>query len=129
MARTTNEAQGGRNGHQTALRLEQNAALMNVEPLLHAGNKWLESMLALSTELFEFSRSRLDRGIEMSKAMARSGSFDEAIELQADFTRTLMNDYVSEAGKLADLGTRALMDSLSAWQTSARTMQAPQPSA
>jgi hypothetical protein len=129
MAKTTNETYGGRNGPQAALRLEQNAALMNVEPLLHAGNKWFESMLALSTELFEFSRSRLDRSIEMSKAMARSGSFDEAIELQADFTRTLMNDYVSEANKLADLGTRALMDSFSAWQNSARTMQAPQASA
>lgn len=126
MAKTTIETQGTRNGAQTASRLEQSAALMGVEPMLNASNKWLESMLALSNEMFEFGRSRLDRNIEMSKAIARSGSFDEAIELQADFTRMLLNDYVSEATKLADLGTRALMDSLSAWQSSARHLSSTQ---
>lgn len=126
MAKTTTETHGARNGAQAALRLEQGAALMNVEPLLTASNKWLENMLALSNEMFEFGRSRLDRNIEMSKAIARSGSFDEAIELQADFTRTLVNDYVSEATKLADLSTRVVMESFSAWQSSTRTLSSPQ---
>jgi hypothetical protein len=126
MAKTTTETPGARNGAQAALRLEQSAALMNVEPLLTASNKWLENMLALSNEMFEFGRSRLDRNIEMSKAIARSGSFDEAIELQADFTRTLVNDYVSEATKLADLSTRVVMESFSAWQSSTRSLSSPQ---
>ena len=126
MAKTTTETHSARNGAQTAMRLEQSAALMNVEPLLTASNKWLENMLALSNEMFEFGRSRLDRNIEMSKAIARSGSFDEAIELQADFTRMLVNDYVSEATKLADLSTRVVMESFSAWQSSTRTLSSPQ---
>ena len=126
MAKTTTETPGARNGAQAASRLEQSAALMNVEPLLTASNKWLENMLALSNEMFEFGRSRLDRNIEMSKAIARSGSFDEAIELQADFTRTLVNDYVSEATKLADLSTRVVMESFSAWQSSTRSLSSPQ---
>ena len=91
-----------------------------IEPLLHAGNKWLENWMALSSEILEFSRTRLDRSLEVGKAMARSSTFDQAMDVQADYTRSAVRDYFSEASKLADLSARAMLDSLLTWQGTAR---------
>lgn len=92
------------------------AAMPSFDPLLQASNRFLETWMAVGNELLEFSKSRLDQSLEMSRAMAQSRSFNEAIEVQARFTRSTMEDYLSEANKLADLGTRSIFDSLSTLQ-------------
>lgn len=94
-------------------------ALGGFEPLLSASNKWLENWIAVSSELLEFSRNRLDRSLETSRAMARSGSIDETMDLQADYARSMMRDYFAEASKLADLSARAMMESFW-WQAAMR---------
>ena len=40
--------------------------------------------------------------------------------LQADHARATVNEYFSEASKIADLGTRALLDSFTVWQPAMR---------
>jgi len=94
--------------------------LSGIEPIFQASNKWLETWMAVGSELIEFSRARLDRNLEMSKAIARSSSIDEAMELQADHARSTVREYFSEAGKIADLSTRALLDSFTVWQPAMR---------
>src|SRR5258708_9097721 len=69
--------------------------------------------MAVSSEMLEFSKNRFDRGLEMSKAIAQSTSLNEALDLQATFTRSIVQDYVSEAHKIVDLSTRSLLDSFS----------------
>lgn len=105
---------------QVTASLDPREALAGLEPLIHAGNKWFENWAAVSSELLEFSRARLDRNLEVSKAIARSSSLDQAIDLQADYARSVVRDYFAEASKLADLGTRAMLETLSMWQSSAR---------
>ena len=95
-------------------------ALTGIEPIFQASNKWLENWMAVGSEILEFSRARLDRNLEVSKAIARSGSIDQAMELQADYARSMVREYFNEAGKLADLSTRAMFDSLSALQPAMR---------
>jgi len=95
-------------------------ALGGLEPLFTAGNKWLENWVAMSSEVLEFSRNRLDRNLEVSKAIVRSSSLDQAMDLQADYTRSTLREYFAQASKLADLGTRAMMDSFMAWQPAMR---------
>jgi hypothetical protein len=95
-------------------------ALNGIEPIFQAGNKWLENWMAVSSELLEFGRARLDRNLEVGKAIARSGSIDEAMELQADYARSTVREYFSEAGKIADLSTRALLDGMMVWQPAIR---------
>ena len=112
----TEDIQVRRGGTKIAASLDPSATLNGIEPMLIAGNKWLEGLLAMSSAVLEFSKSRLDRSIEAGKAIARSHSIDEAMDLQADFTRALMKDYVTEASKLADLGTKTMLDSFRAWQ-------------
>lgn len=102
-------------GQVTAL-FDPTNALSRIEPLLNVGNKWLESWAALSAELIEFGRAGLDRSLETSKALARSSTIDEAMDLQTDYARMTLRACFDEAGKLTDLGTRAVLESLAMWQ-------------
>ena len=94
--------------------------LPTFDPLFQASNRLLEGWMAVSSEMLEFGRNRFDRGLEMSKAMAQSTSFNEAIDLQATYTRSIVNDYVSEAHKIVDLGARSLLDSFTTLQQQTR---------
>jgi len=96
------------------------AAITNLDPLLQASNRLLEGWMAMSSEILEFGKTRIDRGLEMSKAMAQSTSLNEALDLQATYTQSIVQDYVSEAHKIVDLGTRSLLDSFSTLQHQAR---------
>lgn len=88
----------------------------NLEPLFSAGTRMMESWRVVSEELMEFGKTRLTRNIEVGRKVAHSTSIDEAMEVQADFARSLMQDYFAESSKIAELSTRALFDSLSVLQ-------------
>jgi hypothetical protein len=121
MARTQMEdTRARRDETQISVAFDPSRALGGIEPLLQAGNKWVENWAAMSTELIEFGRTRLDRNIEASKAIVRSSSIDEAIDVQADFTRATLREFFAEASKLADLSTRAMLESFRAWQPAGR---------
>jgi hypothetical protein len=105
---------------ETAAALGTGALTANLDPLLQASNRLLEGWMALSSEILEFGKSRIDRGLEMSKAMAQSTSLNEALDLQATYTRSIVQDYVSEAHKIVDLSTRSLLDSFSTLQHQTR---------
>jgi hypothetical protein len=92
-------------------------AMPQFEPYLMAGSKAFEAWTAIGNELIEFSRARVDQGIEMGKAIARSSSFNEAMELQAKFAQSMMSDFLAEASKLADMGTRPMIESFAAIKT------------
>lgn len=120
MAKPQAEEVPVKRGELMAAAFDPSQALSGLEPLFTAGNKWLENWVAMGSEILEFSRARLDRNLEVSKAIVRSSSIDEAMDLQADYTRSMLRECFAEASKLADLGTRAMLDSLWAWQPAAR---------
>jgi len=95
----------------------------NLEPFFQAGTKVLDNWRVVSEELMEFGKSRLTRNIECGRKVTACTSFDQAIEAQAEFCRSAMQDYIAETSKLAELGTRAMMGSLSAWQFEKRPAQ------
>jgi hypothetical protein len=99
---------------------DPSSTVASLEPLFQAGNKWIEAWMAVGTEILQFSKARLDRSVEMSKAIARTSSIEQAVDLQTDYTRAMMRDYIDEAGKLADMGTRTLLDGFIALQSAAR---------
>ena len=91
----------------------------NLEPVFQAGTRMLEHWRVVSEELMEFGRTRLTRNIEVGRKVAQSTSLEQAIEAQAEYARTAMQDYIAESNKLAELGTRALMGSFAAWKPTA----------
>jgi hypothetical protein len=99
------------------------AALTALDPLLQASNRLLEGWMAVSSEMLEFGKTRFDRSLEMSKAIVQSSSLNEALDLQATYTRSIVQDYVSEAQKIADLGARSVFDSFTTLQRQAREKQ------
>jgi hypothetical protein len=113
----------GQDVQMMAAAFDPSQALSGIEPLLNASNKLLENWVAMQSELLEFSRNRLDRNLEISKAIARCGSIDETMEVHADYTRSTVRDYFAEAGRLADIGTRAMLETLSMWQPILREAQ------
>src|SRR5919199_5145412 len=95
------------------------ASMPNLEPLMQASNRMLESWVALSTQILEFNKARIDQSIEASRAIAASSSLNEAMDLQAKFTRSMVQEYLTEATKIADLSTRTIMDGITAIQKTA----------
>ena len=101
------------------------AAILQFEPFLSAGNKAFEAWTAIGTELIEFGMARVDRGIELGKAMAQSSSLNEAMELQAKFAQSMVSDFLGEASKLADMSARPMIESFTAMQKTARSEASP----
>jgi hypothetical protein len=122
MVTTRNDEMQARRPETNVTAVFDPAAAMNgLEPLFQAGNRLLESWIAMGSEILEFSKAQFDRNLEVSKALAQAGSVDRAVDLQVDHARSTMREYASEASKLADLGTRAMLESLSSWQPAPRS--------
>lgn len=92
------------------------AATQQFEPFLAAGNKVFEAWTAVSAELIELGATRVGESIELGRAMARSSSLNETMELQAKFARSMMHDFLDTAGRLAAIGTRPIAESFAAMQ-------------
>lgn len=92
------------------------AALPGLEPFFQVSNKLFEAWMTVGTEILEFSKARIDQSLEMSRQIAQTQDIGEAIGLQQKFARDLVQDYISQANRLADLSTRGLIDSVSTLQ-------------
>jgi|GEM_PF-3174991 hypothetical protein len=118
---TTQESRGQRPGFpfDAIPALDPASLTANLEPFFQAGARALDGWRVVSEELLEFGRTRFARNIEMSRKVTESPSLDKCIEAQADFARAMMQDYIAETGKLAELGTRAMAETFSCWKTEA----------
>lgn len=121
MAKPTTQDRGQRPGFpfDSIPALDPASFAANLEPFFHAGSKALDSWRVVSEELLEFGKARLTRNMEMSRKVTEAPSLDKCIEAQADFARAMMQDYIAETGKLAELGTRAMAETFSYWKTEA----------
>jgi len=121
MAKPTTQDRGLRPGFpfEAIPGLDPTSLAANLEPFFHVGTKALDSWRVVSEELLEFGKSRLTRNMEMSRKVTEAPSLDKALEAQADFARAMMQDYIAETGKLAELGTRAMAETFSYWKTEA----------
>src|SRR5258708_40216521 len=91
---------------QITAAFDPSQALNGIEPIFQASNKWLETWMAVSSEILEFSRARLDRTLQIGKAIERSRSIDEAIELHANPPARTPRQYFSRAATVALTGPR-----------------------
>jgi hypothetical protein len=118
---TTQDARGQRPGFafDTLPGLDPASFAANLEPFFQAGTKALDTWRVVSEELLEFGKTRLNRSMEMSRKLTQSPSLDKAFEAQADFARAMMQDYIAETGKLAELSSRAMAETFSTWKSEA----------
>jgi hypothetical protein len=123
MARTHND--NIRRSRETAAHEPDLAAvgIANLDPLLHASNRIFECWMAVGSELLEFGKAQLDHSLAIGKALTQSGSLNEAIDLQSKYAQTVVQEYVNEASKIVDLGTRTVLESMSQLQPQAGAAQ------
>ncbi len=113
MPRTTHHTDRRRSA-ETPPGLDPTNLVAAFEPFYEAGSKLLENWRVVNSEFLEFGKTRLSHNLEATQRVARSSTLEQAIEAQADFARSMMQDYIAEAGKLADLSTRAIFSALQA---------------
>ncbi len=88
----------------------------NLEPLFEVQDRLLANWAAISSAMFEFSRMRARHAAAMSTALAGVTDLGEAIDLHAKFTRTIVEDGLSTAGKIAALSMGGLVESVAVAQ-------------
>lgn len=81
----------------------------NLSPLFSAGDRLIQSWIAISNEMFEFGRKSMQEVADTSVAMAKTANLSEAVALQAGFARSLLEDGFQRAGKIADLGVNGVV--------------------
>ena len=87
-------------------------ATPDLDALLQAGRTWLEMWVAVSGEILDFSRDRINRQIEISQAIASSPNPYAAIRLQSEFASSALADCIRTGSRIADLGARATVSTL-----------------
>lgn len=107
---------GSQRKAENAFGLDPEQITGNLEPFFVAGSRFIENWRKASEELLEFGKTRLGRNLETGRKVARSASLEEAIEHQSEFARSLMQDYINETGKLAEIGSRTISDTFEVWR-------------
>ena len=90
------------------------------DTILTTGSRVFEAWREIGAELIEFSKARVDQGMEMGSAVARSASFNEVMELQVKFAQSTMNDFLAQASKLTDMSTRPIIESFAVLRKTTR---------
>jgi len=75
----------------------------NAEAFLKSATLAGKGLEAINTEVFHYSRSRVEEGAEVTKAILASKTVQEALEIASDYTKAAFETYVAELNKVRDL--------------------------
>jgi hypothetical protein len=78
------------------------AANGNAEAMLSSAQIWISGCQEIGRAMVASAQARLERNMSAWKAIAGIKSVEEAMALQTQLTRTLVENVVAEAAKLAD---------------------------
>ncbi len=89
----------------------------NVEAVVKASEAMIKGIAKLNEELMSFTSARFKEQVEGSRAIAQCSNWSEAFEKQMGLARTATEQYLAEAGKLANLTTEVTMASWAPFQS------------
>lgn len=92
----------------------------NVESAQAAGTTMLEAARDLQQEWLGFWQTQVQESLRAGQALAACRTPQDVMEVQADFTRSSIERFIAQAGKLRDLSTRMMAQGLEPLQTAAR---------
>ncbi len=124
-ARRTTEA--ATNGYEELLTLSRH----NMEGMAKASQAMLKGASDLGSLWASFWNEQLTTGVEAMRSLAESNSWDQALKVQNEFTRSSLDRVCSRAVKSAEVTTEMLTSSLVPLQESARraSERMPRPTA
>jgi hypothetical protein len=89
----------------------------NVEAVVKASEAIIKGIAKLNEELMSFTSARFKEQVEGSRAIAQCSNWSEAFEKQMNLARSATEQYLAEAGKLANLTTEVTMASWAPFQS------------
>ncbi|TAM96029.1 MAG: phasin family protein [Rhizobiaceae bacterium] len=81
-----------------------------------------KSMLRYQIEAFGFLKHRCEENMKLVDALARSDEFGDALEVCGNFCSKAVADYSSEAGKVAEIGSRLATNTAASMRREAKTI-------
>jgi phasin family protein len=75
----------------------------NSEALLKSANVASKGVETINSEVLAFSRKRMEDGVTAAKAIFGAKSFNEAIELQAEYVRTAFEAHLAQFSRLSQI--------------------------
>jgi hypothetical protein len=86
-----------------------NAASMEI--FAQACQAYAKGVGTLNGELMGFVNTRLNRDVELSRALSQCGNWSDVVSLQQDWAQQATQEYLAEASRLTDLTSNVAKES------------------
>ncbi len=82
-----------------------------VDAVISSATSTSKSIEELNASTLAFAKKSMEDGVAAAKTMAGAKSVQELIEIQADYTKSSLDAYLSEVNKASDLVSAMMKDS------------------
>jgi len=82
-----------------------------VDAVISSATSTSKSIEELNASTLAFAKKSMEDGVAAAKTMAGAKSVQELIEIQADYTKSSLDAYLSEVNKASDLVSSMMKDS------------------
>lgn len=79
----------------------------NAEAMLKSANAAGKGMETINSEVFAFTRKVIEDGVAATRAVLSATTFEQAFQLQGEYSKTMFQSQVDEAAKLGELALSA----------------------
>lgn len=83
-----------------------------VDALIESATVTGKSLEAVNANAVAYAKSAMEEGVNASKAMASAKSVQEIYEIQSDYTKSAMDQYLAELNKTSDLVSNMFKNSM-----------------
>ena len=88
----------------------QKLSQSNMDTAVKAFGEWNKSMQAIASEMGAYSKRTFDESTSTFERLISAKSVEQALEIQANFAKRTMEDYVEQMSKISSLYTDLAKD-------------------
>ena len=103
-SKATSEASKARTNEQLERMTACNGTAMEI--FAQSCQAYASGVATLNGELMGFVNSRLNRDVELGRALSQCSNWSDAVNLQQDWTQQANQEYLAEASRLMDLSSK-----------------------
>ena len=108
-SKATSEASKASTNEQLERMTAFNGTAMEI--FSQACQAYASGVATLNGELMGFVNTRLNRDVELSRALSQCGNWSDVVSLQQDWAQQATQEYLAEASRLTDLTSNVAKES------------------
>ena len=108
-SKATSEASKARTNEQLERMTAFNGTAMEI--FSQACQAYASGVATLNGELMGFVNSRLNRDVELGRALSQCSNWSDAVNLQQDWAQQANQEYLAEASRLMELSSKVAKES------------------